>query len=311
MLAHLQAVSLPPGAPSTVYFDIFLKMKRTHARLFITVDEFAGRVHTPITNFHKTHRPNILLHDEVTTSLDVTTMQPLLLGKILKAHIGANEFSGWIDSGLDVYTMLQKAANLNTRDEGKKRFFEVLFAPANDSLAAAFGAANWIEWVNAFKRKPLPANPHTLEKNYSNMAWLLQTTEVAAMRKVWAQLIAAKVPFLSVHDEIITQAQHAATAEGIFRGVLDAEFDFYSLNTKGNRAKIEAENTTSFFAEMLKAGTLPPHPVHIATDANGQKWFADNPAEFVKGCLELIETEQNADAITGLEHLYKALTATP
>jgi len=71
MRRHLMSVSLPPGAPSTPYFDFFLKNRDQFMDHFFTVDAFARRVHTPVTNFHRTHRPNILIDGFKTVGLDV------------------------------------------------------------------------------------------------------------------------------------------------------------------------------------------------------------------------------------------------
>jgi hypothetical protein len=232
MKENLKLVTLAPGAPSTPYFDMFLKYKDELTDLFFTVDDFAKRVHTPITNFHRTHRPNILLDGCTTTGLDVTTMQPLLLGRILYDRIGLNDFSEWINTGKDIYIMLKDAAGLDTRDQGKKRFFEILFAKPNESLSELFGRADWITWINSYKRKYEPLNPHSRHKPHSNLAWLLQSTEVKVMRKVWESLNVARVPFLSVHDEIIVRDQDRHQAESIFRKVLDQEFTYYQLNVK-------------------------------------------------------------------------------
>ncbi len=232
MQAHLLRVSLPPGAPSTPYFDFFLQNRSYGLDYFFTVDAFAGRVHTPVTNFHRSYRTNLLIDAMPTVGLDVTTMQPLLLGKILKDRIGENVYSAWIESGEDIYIKLQQAAGLATRDEGKKRFFEILFAPPNRSLADMFGKADWITWINEYKRTHEPGNPHSKAKQYSNLAWLLQSTEVKTMRKVWQALNEADIPFLSVHDEIIVKELKRHQAESLFRNILDNEFSYYKLNVK-------------------------------------------------------------------------------
>jgi len=232
MRGHLMRLSLPKGAPSTPYFDAFLQFRNDLPELFFTVDTFAGRVHSPVTNFHRSHRPNLLIDGCPTVGLDVTTMQPLLLGKILRERIGVNDFSNWIEAGEDIYKKLQQAAGLETRDQGKKRFFEILFAPPSDGLQKLFGRADWITWINAYKRNFEPGNPHSKQKQYSNLAWLLQSTEVQTMRKVWQSLNEAEIPFLSVHDEIIIKATERHQAESLFRRVLDQEFTFYNLNVK-------------------------------------------------------------------------------
>ena len=128
--------------------------------------------------------------------------------------------------------MLQTSTGLDTRDKGKKRFFEIVFAPANNDLSELFGSANWINWINEYKRKQEPKNPHTRFKTYSNLAWLLQTTEVITMRKVWRLLNECGIPFLSVHDEVIVKQSDRHEAERIFRSVLDNEFEYYELNAK-------------------------------------------------------------------------------
>lgn len=235
MQSHLMSISLPRFAPSTPYFDFFLQNRKDYLDYFFTVDSFSGRVHTPVTSFPKKHRTNILIGGSETIGLDVATMQPMLLGKILREQIGANRFSNWIDSGEDIYIMLQRAAKLETRDQGKKRFFEILFAPPSNELSEMFGDANWIRWINNYKQVIQKGNPHSINKRYSNLAWLLQTTEVKTMRKVWQLLNESNILFLTVHDEIIVKEKDRFQTEGLFRKVLDSEFTNYSLNVKGIR----------------------------------------------------------------------------
>lgn len=88
MREHLKRVSLPEGAESTPYFDAFLQTKEEYIDLFFTVDDFAKRVHTPVTNLHRHLRQYLLIDNCPTVGLDVKTMQPLLLGKVLKQHLG-------------------------------------------------------------------------------------------------------------------------------------------------------------------------------------------------------------------------------
>ena len=234
MREHLKKVTLKQGTGSTEYFDWFLNYNKQSKYLnrFFQVDSFSGRVHTPVSNFHRIYRPNILLDEETTGSLDVATMQPVLLGAILRREIGSNEYSQWIDAGQDIYECIREKAKLRTRDEGKKRFFEIIFSPADKRLAAMFGNAEWITWVNDLKSKEMEANPHTMEKQHSNLAWLLQTTEVKIMREVWQGLHDAGIVFLSVHDEVIVKAKDIADAELIFSNVLSKYFRYYKLCPK-------------------------------------------------------------------------------
>ncbi len=233
MMEYLRHVSLAEHAPEPpAYFKAFLRFRDKHIGLFFKIDDFAGRVHTPVTSLSSIIRPYLKLYDNPTVGIDVATMQPLLLGSILKQKIGSNEYSEWIDSGEDIYAMLQLKAGLPTREQAKKQFFEILFAPANNKLTELFGNADWITWVNEFKKQVEPLNPHNIMKPYSNVAWLLQTTEVTVMRKVWANLIGADIPFLSVHDEVVVQARHEQNAVSVFYDVFDQEFQFFKLNIK-------------------------------------------------------------------------------
>ncbi|GAC1301425.1 MAG: hypothetical protein NVSMB24_04230 [Mucilaginibacter sp.] len=232
MLANIQRVSLPVNAQSTPYFNLFIRYRDIRPELFFTIDEFCGRVHTPISNFHRTHRPNLLIDNENTVSLDVATMQPLLLGKLLFNKIGNNEFSTWINEGKDIYEELQNKSGLNSRDEAKKKFFEILFSKPTDALKELFGASGWINWINNYKRIDEPLNPHNERKPHSNLAWLLQNTEVRIMKQVWSELVNIDLPFLSVHDEIIVKETDYQTAKAIFESVLSKEFEYFKLNTK-------------------------------------------------------------------------------
>jgi hypothetical protein len=243
MMQILKDVSLKPESESTPYFNAFLENKNL-IRLFFNVDEFSGRVHTPITSLKSDIRKNILLENEETLSIDVVTMQPVLLGAILKNKIGGNDFSNWIDEGKDIYMMLQTKMNLSTRNEAKKKFFEILFAHSNNELSRMFGNANWITWINDFKSKPFEPNPHTLEKNHSNLAWLLQTYEVKLMKEVWHQLLNHGIKFLSVHDEVIVKATNHQKALGIFQDVLSKELTFFKLSDKSTNEVKKVESTS-------------------------------------------------------------------
>ena len=230
--SHLKTISLERNIRSTPYFDKFLELKQYNLHCFFKVDHFSGRVHTPVTSLKSEFRSKLLIKDKKTVSLDIATMQPLLLGKILEDKIGYNEFSYWLEEGKDIYELLQVKANLPDRETAKKKFFQILFGKSNESLAANFGNCDWIEWVNDFKSKPLHSNPNTEEKEHSNLAWLLQTTEVKLMRKIWSALIKADIIFLSVHDEIIVRQSDQEETYSIMSRILSQEFRFFRINLK-------------------------------------------------------------------------------
>lgn len=215
------------------YFQQFLKYRNSnYLTRFVTVCDFAHRFHSPITNLNRKVRPNITLDYEPTIGLDVATMQPTILASILEKYIPGNWFSKVVWDGLDIYVHLQEKAGKSTRDEGKKLFFELAFAPASEDLVNMFGAAPWVDWINKVKRADNPKNPHNGTKRYSNMAWLLQTNEVRIMQEVWKSHISEAIPFVTVHDEIIAKRSDAAMSENLIRTVLDKEFKNYKLNTK-------------------------------------------------------------------------------
>jgi len=252
----LPYVSLIENAPSTPFFNVFLKLKDTSfLDLFFKVDTFSGRIHTPISSFKKDYRLNILINGEKTDAIDVATMQPLLLGKILNEEIGKNEYSDWIENGLDIYEMLKEIAYLKNRDEAKKLFFQILFSKPNNDLVSLFGNKLWITWINKFKSVEIKANPHHKTKPHSNLAWWLQSKEVELMRKVWNKLKINKIPFLSVHDEILIPENKILYAENYFHSVLSKEFKFYKLNIKSKtgieKASIQTENVESKWNQQL------------------------------------------------------------
>ena len=266
MVTHLKNVSMPPDADRTEYFDLFLKYKIKAINLFFKVDDFSGRVYTPVTTQHRIHRPNLLLYGKETTGLDVQTMQPLLLGKILYSQIGENDFSKWLDNGDDIYLMLQERSGINTRDEAKKRFFEILFSLPNKELAKIFGDANWINWINDYKSKPEPRNKKVkyLDNGsisyHNNLAWLLQNTEVKVMRKVWETLANAGIPFLTVHDEVIVQKERANEAYNLFSEVMEKEFAYFKINGKSpekiNYSRPKALTTLNLQTEQTEQKVL-------------------------------------------------------
>lgn len=229
MLESLLNADLKPNTFSTPYFDFFLKNKNEFPHLFFKFDDFSRRLHTPATSFPSDYRKNILLYGKPVCSLDVTQMQPQILGKILKSQLQENQFSTWMEKGKDIYVMIAEVYKLLDRDAGKKRFFEILFAKPNDNLANVFGNVKWVGWVNWYKRQLNTNNPHKY-KLHSNLAWLLQTTEVYIMRSVWEGLKNAGIPFLTIHDEIICSKQDQEAATKIFTEKLEQNFVHFQLN---------------------------------------------------------------------------------
>ena len=232
MLKRVCETDLPTDIETTPYWQLFIQHRESYPGLFFTVDDFAGRVHTPVSNTHRTDRPKLLLRNEPTVSFDVAQMQPTLLGKVLQQAVGKNSYSDAINEGKDIYVMLQTTAGLATRDEAKKRFYKITFGWPNDKLALMFNGEAWINWINEYKQAREPRNPHNKEKPHSNLAWLLQNYEVQIMGEVWRLLAENALPFLTVHDEIICRATDAKQVETIFNKVLSNHFATYKISMK-------------------------------------------------------------------------------
>lgn len=224
-------VELPDSIQAPDYFSIFTRTRNEFLNLFFTVDAFSGRVHTPVSNLHRVLRPELIFMGETVVSCDVAQMQPTLLGNILSQHIGNNSFSDAINEGKDVYTMLQTMAKLQSRDEAKKRFFEMLFSRPTDELGKLFSDGGFMKFINAYKSRPEPRNPHGA-RQHTNLAWLLQSYEVFLMSQVWQRLAEHGMPFLTVHDELILRKQDAEKGSQIINEVLSNHFKTYKLNIK-------------------------------------------------------------------------------
>lgn len=216
-------IDLPATIQAPDYFSIFLQTRQEFLNLFFKVDDFAGRVHTPVSSLNKKLRPALLLMGEPVASLDVSQMQPTLLGSILYQHIGNNAFSDAITEGKDVYSILQSMAGLKTRDEAKKRFFEILFSKPSDKPGKLFSDGGFMHWINNYKNQHEPRNPHS-DRPHTNLAWLLQSYEVFIMSQIWQRLAETGIPFLSVHDEIICRKQDSGFTSEIMAKILSNHF---------------------------------------------------------------------------------------
>ena len=228
----LMFVDLPESIQAPEYFRMFLKFRNEYLDLFFTVDEFAKRIHTPVSSLSHEIRPYLLLCGESTVSFDVSQMQPTLLANILFQNVGENDFSSAIFEGVDVYTMLQQKAGLNDRNDAKKRFFQMLFSKPSNELETLFEGANFIQWINNYKSIIDSRNPHGKQKTYSNLAWLLQTYEVTVMNEIWRNLAEKAIPALTVHDEIICRKQDTNEADTIIKNQLSKHFKTFKINMK-------------------------------------------------------------------------------
>ena len=231
MLERVCETEMPKGVEVSPYWNSFIRNRSQFPELYFTVDLFAGRCHTAISGMSKELRPFLLLRGEKTVSLDVAQMQPMLLGEVLKQAVGNNAFSAAIDAGKDIYIELQETAKLNSRDEAKKRFYQIVFGKVDNELYQCFKDEKSANWINWYKSQHEARNPRA-EKMYNNLAWILQTLEVRIMSDLWRELAENAIPFVTIHDEIRCRKSDANKVEAIFKTVLSQHFETFKINIK-------------------------------------------------------------------------------
>lgn len=234
MRAQLMHVELNiPEEEIPVYFKAFLAHRHENIESFFTVDAFSNRVHTPVVNLKHDLRDKITFYGKPVTSLDVKQMQPTILAKVLARGVGRNPFSDAIFNGDDVYELLMRNnRSIKTRDEAKKLLFKLIFGkPMNDIGRMFDGDTEWVEWINHYKSTPEQKNPHRKEM-HTNLAWLLQYSEVQVMSGIWERLMQKKIPFLTIHDDILCLEKDKDAVHSIMNIELKKHFKNYSITRR-------------------------------------------------------------------------------
>lgn len=226
-LLYVELIDCPD---TSVYFKAFLEHRETQIEAFFTVDSFSGRVHTPVVNLKGDYRKMIRLCGDPVVSLDVKQMQPTILAKVLLDAVGPNSFSDSIFSGEDVYVLLMRSGAASTRAEAKTTLFKLIFGkPMNDISKMFIGDTKWVDWINSYKSKPEPKNPHKRDL-HTNLAWLLQYNEVQVMSEVWQGLMDRRIRFLTIHDDVLCRAVDRDTAFAVMERVLKKHFPKFHIN---------------------------------------------------------------------------------
>lgn len=225
----LKHVSVASSDDLPVYFSTFLKLRETDLDAFFTVDAFCGRVHTPVVNLKSEYRTSLRLKGEPVVSLDVKQMQPTILAKVLHKSVGKNPFSDAVHNGDDVYKLIQKSAGLEDRADAKLMFFRLVFGKPMDDIGSIFkGDTKWVEWINKYKTDTEPKNPHK-GKPHTNLAWLLQYSEVKVMSEIWRILVDEGIDFLTIHDDILVRSRDEAKVLKVMNDVLSENFRKYDI----------------------------------------------------------------------------------
>lgn len=239
MREQLMSVELQSSSPDiSVYFKAFMEHRKVQLEAFFTVDAFSGRVHTPIVNLKGNLRHSLRLAGEAIVSLDVKQMQPTILAKVLLDCIGNNSFSEAIFKGVDVYVLLQTCAGLATRAEAKIMLFRLIFGKPMDDIGRMFkGDTVWVDWINTYKTKTEPKNPHK-EDTHTNLAWLLQFSEVQVMSCIWERLRKLSIPFLTIHDDILCRLSDKDKVYGIMEEELGKHFVSFTITVNHGEAEV-------------------------------------------------------------------------
>lgn len=218
-----------PRVDMPVYFKAFLDHRGKQLDAFFSVDAFSGRVHSPVVNLKGEMRRSLRLHGDLLVSLDVKQMQPTILAKVLLDSFGKNSFSTAIFNGEDVYVLLQRAACLSTRPEAKKLLFRLIFGRPKEDIGHMFnGDTGWVDWINSYKSRTEPKNPHK-EDTHTNLAWLLQYSEVRVMTGMWERLKEEDIPFLTIHDDILVRDVDVDVTYAIMKQELEKHFKKFSI----------------------------------------------------------------------------------
>lgn len=214
-----------------VYFKAFLEHRNTDLETFFTVDAFSNRVHTPIVNLKGNLRFLLRFYGEEVTSLDVKQMQPAILARVLLDAIGDNPFSTAIfDEGKDVYmVLLEKNTALKSRADAKTFLFKLIFGkPMNDIAGMFKGDDAWVRWINSYKSTHDKKNPHW-KKTHTNLAWLLQYSEVQVMTDIWTRLWKMEIPFLTIHDDVLCRKSDRDRVYVVMDEELKKHFKRYNI----------------------------------------------------------------------------------
>jgi len=227
----MKVETVAPLADLPVYFKAFLEHRGKHLSAFFSVDAFSFRVHTPVVNLKTALRHTLRLDGSPVVSLDVKQMQPTILAKILQGSVGENPFSSAIFRGDDVYVTIQNAASLDTRPEAKKMLFQLIFGKPMDDIGKVFqGDTKRVDWINSYKSTFEAKNPHGKHK-HTNLAWLLQYSEVKVMTQIWEELQTRFIPFLTIHDDVLCRDFDKDLVFDIMDQILSLHFPKYTIVT--------------------------------------------------------------------------------
>ncbi len=90
------------------------------------------------------------------------------------------------------------------------------------------GETKWVDWINQYKSRVEQNNPHK-ENKHTNLAWLLQYSEVKVMTDIWEALRQNDIPFLTIHDDILCRWSDKERVYAIMHKELGLHFSNFEL----------------------------------------------------------------------------------
>lgn len=174
---------------------------------FIKEDEFGFRLHTIISNSPKGIRSKVTIDNLKCVEIDLEQSQPNISSALLYDNIGYNTFTDVIQNG-NLYDFISSQMSLNNRDLAKNEYFKMAYGFENQNkinpLFKIFPDIK--DFILNVKSTWISENPN--KSNHSNYAFLAQRKESEIFRKIWAELNDNNIPFIPIHDSIITPIEN-------------------------------------------------------------------------------------------------------
>ncbi len=204
-------------------------LRAKDAKSNVSLDSFAGRVYSPVTNLKRTDRPHLRIEDERTIEIDLNTSQPTFLSELFLCEIGLNSYSELINSEIDIYKYIQTKLKIKTREQAKIKYAKMIMGRPDSKSANQFydlfpDTENFLRSI-----KTIPLSENKLRTPYKNAAYLLQSIELKAFKDVWKELNKNNIRFISVHDSVIIKKSDLQKGFGIIKNTLE---NYISIEAK-------------------------------------------------------------------------------
>ena len=211
------------------------------------VDTFTGRVHTPVVET-KICTTKVRLRGSPVVSIGVEWMTDLILGGILYAAVGRNDFSDAVDRGERIYDVLRETVDC------------MRTARPCDVLQEAGLTVKWC------RGGPVYGDPAVgwlyIYMTRGNLERLIQYIEVRIMRGLWQKLVAADIPFLTIHDRILVNSTYRARALTMMGKELALHFKTFTIDVADEDGRVRSIDFSDAVS-VVKGVMEVPHTVRL------------------------------------------------